>query len=172
MSERVKEIKPNSICIKENLKNLLPITYDILNKANLVVHPYVYKIVLSGSRGLSNYFREDSDIDLSLLVDSKLLDSEVNKERVLKEILDVTLNNWKGRAELDTVAVFDICGCKLACFNYEFYSDKICKDGGTDCLGLYKIQKGFCGLVPKIGISISLIHPIITVWEREKKGEF
>lgn len=168
MLERDKEMKSNSICIKENLKNLLPITYDILNEANLVVHPYVNKIVLSGSRGLSNCFREDSDIDLSLLVDLQLLDSEVNKEKVLKEVLDVTLNNWISRVELDTVAVFDICSCKLACFNYENYSDVICKDGGTDCLGLYKIQKGFCGLVPKIGISISLIHPIITVWEREK----
>lgn len=161
-------MKYNSICIKENIKNLLPITYDILSEANLVVHPYVYKIALSGSRGLSNCFREESDIDLSLLVDSQLLDCEANKEEVLKEILDVTLNNWKSSVELDTVAVFDICSCNLNCFNYESYSDKTCKDGGIDCLGLYKIQKGFCGLVPKIGVSINLIHPIITVWEREK----
>lgn len=37
--------------INEDIKNLLPTTYNILNESNLTVHPSVYKIILSGSRG-------------------------------------------------------------------------------------------------------------------------
>lgn len=154
--------------INEDIKNLLPTTYNILNESNLTVHPSVYKIILSGSRGLSNCFRENSDIDLSLLVDSKFLNEESNPEKLLREILDITLMNWKSKVELDTVAVFDINNCNLKCFDYESYPDKLCKMGHIDCLGLYKTQKGFHGYVPKIGINIKLIHPIITVWERKR----
>lgn len=105
---------------------------------------------------------------MSLLVDSKFLNKELNPEQILKEVLNVTLINWKSKVELDTVAVFDINNCNLKCFDYKSYSDKLCKMGDTDCLGLYKKQKGFHGYVPKIGISIKLIHPIITVWERKR----
>ncbi len=157
----------NKVSINGTIKNLLPLTYDILNESQLIVHPYIYKIVLSGSRGLSNSYREDSDIDLSLLVDSKLLNLEPNPKKVLKEILDITLENWTSNVELDTVAVFDINHCNLKCFNYESFSENICKIGGVDCLGLYKIQKGFNGYVPKIGINIEKMSPTITVWNRK-----
>jgi hypothetical protein len=160
-------MKGRPISINESIKKLLPVTYEILKEANLNVHPYVYKIVLSGSRGLSNSFRENSDIDLSLLADIKNFDSQMNQEQIFKEILNVTINNWKSRIELDTVVVFDICNCNLDCFNHEYFYDGICKKGGIDCMGLYKIQKGFNGFVPKMGVSIKLIHPVITLWERD-----
>ena len=156
----------NVITINENIRKLLPITYNILTEANLTVHPSVYKVILSGSRGIANCFRQNSDIDLSLLVDMQTIDGKAAREDIFKEVLDVTTSNWRSEIELDTVAVFDTCNCRLQCFNYETYTNEICKTGGVDCLGLYKTNKGFSGFVPKIGIEIRLIHPTITVWER------
>lgn len=155
--------------INESLKKRLPDTFAILKESHLTVHPYVYKVVLSGSRGLAENYREDSDIDLSLLVDTEQLNSEKDREKTLKEILDITLSNWSSETELDTAAVFEINKCRLNCFNYENYQENICEESGIDCMGLYKTQKGFNGYVPKIGVNIKFIYPIITVWERENK---
>ncbi len=51
--------------INRAIKERLPNTYEILINSGLMIHPYVYKVVLTGSRGLAGSYRGDSDIDLS-----------------------------------------------------------------------------------------------------------
>ena len=154
--------------INHRVKEMIPETYRILESARLAVHPYVYKVVLTGSRGLARNYREDSDIDLSLLVERSRLEMEVNEEIALNEILNITLSAWKSSVELDTVAIFDICNCGLNCFDSKIFKDRACEEKGIDCLGLYKLQKGYEGYVPKVGIDIQKVYPMITVWDREK----
>ncbi|RKD32454.1 hypothetical protein [Thermohalobacter berrensis] len=162
-------MKGEIIKINEEIKDRLPKTYEILKNSNLTVHPYVYKVILTGSRGLRGNYRDNSDIDLSLLVDINNIKPNENEEDILKDVINITISNWKGKVELDTAAVFDINGCNLKCFNYEIFDEKnICGDG-IDCIGLYKTQKGFSGYVPKIGIDIKRVYPMITVWERSDK---
>lgn len=160
------------ICIEEKIaidpciQRLLPLTYEILTKANLTIHPYVDQVLLEGSRGLSNRYRPDSDIDLSLIVDSKMLFQAPNQEDILRTIVETTINNWESPIELDTAAIFDIHNCQLRCLSRKFSSDNICPDKGVDCLGIYKTQRGFNGYVPRIGVRIELLQPWITVWKR------
>jgi predicted nucleotidyltransferase len=154
--------------ISEEIKKKLPNTYKILKDSGLMIHPYVYKVVLTGSRGLAGNYRKDSDIDLSLLLDTMNLKSNEGEEKVLKKVLEITLSNWKSEIELDTAVVFDICNCQLSCFNCETSKEKLCKEKGIDCFGLYKIQKGFNGYVPKIGIDIERVYPMMTVYERKR----
>ncbi|EOC99677.1 hypothetical protein [Caldisalinibacter kiritimatiensis] len=156
------------IKISEKIKNRLPKTYEILKDSNLTVHPYVYKVILTGSRGLAGNYRPDSDIDLSLLVDIKKIKSNGKEEVILKEVLDTTMRKWKGKVELDTAAVFDINNCNLKCLNYEESDVKDYCSKGTDCIGLYKLQKEFSGYVSNIGIDIKWIYPLISVWERKE----
>lgn len=80
--------------INEEIRERLPRTYEILKESNLTVHPFVYKVILTGSRGLAGNYREDSDIDLSLLVDRELLKIQDDDEETLKDILQVTLTYW------------------------------------------------------------------------------
>jgi len=157
------------IKINHEVKELLPETYEILQFSKFSVHPYVYKVVLTGSRGLTGRYREDSDMDISLLVEKSKLLIEEDKEKVLNDILYTTILAWESPVELDTVAIFDINNCSLNCFDSKSFWTKTCDENGIDCLGLYKTQKGFKGYVPKIGIDIQRIYPIITVWEREKR---
>lgn len=152
--------------VNQRIRELLPETYKILTEANLTVHPYVYEVLLEGSRGPANRYRPDSDIDLSLLADTEMLHRAVNEEKILREIIDTTLNNWEGPVELDTAAVFDINHCQLHCLKADFSLDDICPDKGVDCLGVYKTQRGFNGYVPKFGVRIDLLHPLMTVWKR------
>jgi len=142
-------------------------TYNILKNANLKVHPYVKMILLTGSRGKLNSWREDSDIDLSLIVDMQMLNCEINREAVLKEILEITVNNWNSHIKLDTAVVFDINNCGLNCLKPEEYP--ICTDKGIDCIGLYKVQNGISGYVPKIGVDVKKIHPVTVVWSDHKQ---
>lgn len=153
--------------INHKIKEKLPVTYRIFESSTLVVHPYVYKVMLTGSRGLAGNYREDSDIDLSLLVERSRIEIE-SEEKTLNEILNVTLLAWESSVELDTVAIFDISSCGLDCFDCTTFQDRICNEKGIDCMGLYKTQKGFKGYVPKAGIDIQKVYPMITVWEREK----
>lgn len=156
------------IVINDAIKEYLPETYKILLSSQLMVHPYVYKVVLTGSRGLAGGCKEDSDIDLSLLFDKGCLKVEEDEEKILKEILNTTILSWKSPIELDTAIVFDISQCHLSCFSSKTFDDRICQGNGVDCLGLYKINKGFNGYVPKIGIDVKKVYPMISVWQREK----
>jgi hypothetical protein len=161
-------MKSLQIEINHDIKEKLPETYRILESSKLTVHPFVYKVVLTGSRGPAGKYRNDSDVDLSLLVESSRLKIEEDEEKILNEILNVTLQAWESPVELDTIAIFAINSCGLNCFDCKTYEDRICKEKGIDCMGLYKTQKGFTGYVPKVGIDIQKVYPMITVWEREK----
>jgi hypothetical protein len=158
--------------VNKQIRELLPETYKILTEANLTVHPYVYEVLLEGSRGPANCYRADSDIDLSLLVDTEMLHRAADEEGTLREIIGTTLNNWEGPVELDTAAVFDIHHCRLHCLTADFSLNSICPDKGADCLGIYKTQRGFNGYVPKFGVRIDRIHPLMTVWKRPFTSKF
>ena len=144
---------------------VLPETYVLLRSANLTVHPRVRSIVLHGSRGLVNQYRADSDIDLSLVVDVPG-DADSEKLELLKTIYETTLSHWSSNIELDLAVVFDIHQCQLRCFDQNMWEPEVCGIGGLDCFGLYKIGKGFHGLVTHAGVQVQKMYPCLTIWER------
>lgn len=153
--------------LSAELKLGAPVTDEILRNANLTIHPAVYRVVLSGSRGPKGGFRPDSDIDLSLLIDAEMLSQAGNKDDFLRNILETTLCAWESGIALDTVAVFDQRNCGLNCFQAQAYHDGLCGKMADDCPGLYKIQKGFSGFVPPIGVQIKKVFPFMTIWQKE-----
>jgi hypothetical protein len=140
-----------------------PETYELIMSANLEVHPGVTSIILHGSRGLAGDPRPDSDIDLSLLID-KL--PRLDIERELQEVLNETLDHWRGPIELDLAVIFDIQNCGLKCFEYTTWNKRVCQAEGIDCFGLYKTQKEFHGLVTDAGIQVRLMYPCLKIWQR------
>ncbi len=152
-----------------SLRQRLPSTAAVLDGANLVVHPAVYRVVLSGSRGLRGGHRPDSDIDLSLLVDRQALGAgpgEAAEAAALRGLLELTLRAWRSPVALDTIAVVDLRGCGLGCFACESGAERRCPERGVDCMGLFKIQKGFDGWVRGAGVDIERVYPMIAVYER------
>lgn len=145
--------------------SLLPETHELLRFSQLAVHPAVSRIFLHGSRGPARRARPDSDIDLSLIVEPEL--SGTDQQRFLEQIFNVSKLSWRGSVELDLAVVFDINKCELNCFEQIVWTGQICKTGGTDCFGLYKIGKGFNGLVSDAGIQVKLMYPCIKIWQRK-----
>lgn len=144
-----------------HLAVLLPQTYAILKSANLTVHASVTRIILHGSRGPANCHRGDSDIDLSLIVDVPPDDVDL-----LRDIYETTCRHWKSSIELDLAVVFDQRQCGLKCFDEAAWNAHLCKIGGTDCFGLYKIGKGFNGLVTNAGVQVKRMYPCLKIWAR------
>ena len=139
----------------------LPETYALITSGSLTVHPSVSRVVLHGSRGPAGGYRPDSDIDLSLIVDStRTSDAE------LQQVLQTTLSQWHSQIELDLAVIFDIGNCRLACFEQTTWDTQVCQMGGVDCFGLYKLQKGFTGLVTNAGIQVKLMYPCLKIWQR------
>jgi hypothetical protein len=147
-----------------DLRTLLPATCDILRSGNLVVHDAIYCVAVEGSRGLRGGFRSDSDVDLSLLVSSQGLEAAENKDAFLREVVTTTLDSWRSACELDAAVVFDKMGCGLMCFGVRTFAELTCKRIRPDCIGVYKIQKGFDGFVPDIGLRVERLFPILPVW--------
>jgi hypothetical protein len=147
------------------LASLLPETCTLLASSNLTVHPAVSRIVLHGSRGLANNYRVDSDIDLSLIVDMQPGPGQVDLH-LLQEVWDATLNHWNSGVELDLALVFDTKNCGLKCFDQADWDSQSCTIGGKDCFGLYKLTKGFSGLVTNTGIQVRRMIPCLKIWER------
>lgn len=144
----------------------LPGTASLLRSAGLVVHPQVSQVTLHGSRGLAGNCRPDSDVDLSLLVaveSPPVIDHEL--EILLRDVLTVTLSHWRGPVEADLAVVFPLHPCRLACFQRKSYDPSFCTVGGTDCFGIYKVQKGFSGFVLNAGIQVERMYPCVTVWK-------
>ena len=141
----------------------LPQTLNLLTAANLVVHPNVSRVVLHGSRGLAGGYRLDSDVDLSLIVDPPQGNTI---EHELDYVVKTTLDHWQAAVELDLAVIFDIKNCELRCFDQTTWQERVCRLGGVDCFGLYKIQKGFQGIVTGAGIRVELMYPGITIWQR------
>ncbi len=143
---------------------LLPETHALLAASNLFIHPSVFRIVLHGSRGPSNRYRPDSDLDLSLIVD---VHQEQYSTRELNDILETTLQNWDSELELDLAVVFDTQRCGLNCFDQTAWKKDFCHVGRVDCFGLYKTQKGFMGLVRNAGIQVQMMSPCLKIWQRK-----
>ena len=145
------------------LRDRLPETFSLLASANLVLHPSVTSGVLHGSRGLAGGYRSHSDIDLSLLVDSP--DGQ-NQKIDLQELTETTLQAWRATVELDLAVIFELQPCQLKCFEQTSWDQDVCRLGGVDCFGIYKIQKGFHGLVTNAGIQVRLMYPCLKIWQR------
>lgn len=110
----------------QDFVNALPETYALLRTTKLEVHPAVSRIVLHGSRGLSNNYRADSDFDLSLLVENPFFETQNNLETLLRSVLDTTLNSWQSSIEADLDVIFDTRNCLLSCFSQSVWSETIC----------------------------------------------
>ena len=145
----------------------LPATYALLRSSNLTVHPGVSRIFLHGSRGLAGGYRPNSDIDLSLVVDTPPRLARSDLEVLLHDVLDTTLSHWQAVVEPDLAIVFDVQNCDLKCFDQTTWNEQTCANGGVDCFGLYKTQKGFNGLVTNAGVQVKLMYPCLKIWQRE-----
>ena len=155
-----------NLTFNNRFQQLLPETYRLLTSSGMKVHDSVTTVVLHGSRGLAGGYRPDSDIDLSLITDTGSL-TGAELESLLNALAQTTLDNWYGSVELDIAVIFDKRRCGLDCFTSESWNEAMCPDGGTDCFGIYKIQKGFSGIVGDIGISVPKILPCMVIWSRE-----
>jgi hypothetical protein len=143
---------------------LLPETEKLLRATGFFVHPRVAQVALHGSRGPAGGCHPDSDIDLSLLVHTLPLSVGPELDRLLRAVLETTLENWEGEIEPDLMAVFEIRECGLECFCAGAPNDRLCQKEGTDCFGLYKIQRGFNGFVSRRDPRIKRTHPCLVIW--------
>ncbi len=151
---------------ESELGSHLPETCALLKAANLVVHPSVEWIVLHGSRGPAGGYRPASDLDLSLIVEPPTQNSPSEVEQHLHSIFETTQGAWQSDIELDLAIVFDVRHCGLSCFNQPTWDENPCTVGGVDCFGLYKVQKGFNGLVFNAGIVVKRMYPCLRIWRR------
>jgi hypothetical protein len=151
---------------KPLLESSLPMTHALLMAANLTLRPAVSCVVLHGSRGPAGGYRPDSDIDLSLLVDLPAGITASELPVLLRKVLELALNNWTGAIEADLAAVFDVRNCGLKCFERTEWDAQLCKFGGLDCFGLYKIQRGFNGFVTNAGVQVKRMYPCLKIWQR------
>jgi hypothetical protein len=145
------------------LAGSLPESYALMLSANLTVHPRVSRVILHGSRGPKGGYRSDSDVDLSLMIETP---QGADLELDLRDVVKTTLAHWRASVEADLAVVFDLQSCGLKCFDQITWNEQICRSGGTDCFGLYKIQRGFQGLVTDAGISVRLMYPCLKIWQR------
>jgi hypothetical protein len=149
------------------LMTTLPETFELLRSANLVVHESVSRITLHGSRGLARNSHPGSDIDLCLLVEDVPAEAtQPGLEARLQAVLDVTQSRWQGLIEADLAIIFDLRGCGLVCFEQTAWHEGICNVGDTDCFGLFKMQRGFHGLVTNAGIQVRRMYPCLKIWQR------
>jgi len=148
------------------LRQRLPATHVLLQTANLVVHPRVARIILHGSRGLAGGARSDSDIDLSLIVDLPHGLDAMQQQLLLHSVFEITFQAWRAEIEPDLAVIFETYACALRCFTHTNWRDGLCTIGGLDCFGLYKVQKGFSGLVANAGIQVKRMYPCLEIWRR------
>ncbi len=148
------------------LATTLPVTFELLKSAHLVIHPSVSGIVLHGSRGLGGGYRPTSDIDLSLIVDPLPESAHADLESFLHQVLATTFRQWQADIEPDLAVIFDTRSCGLRCFYQTAWHERLCEVGGMDCFGLYKTQKGYNGLCTQAGVQVKRMFPCLTIWQR------
>ena len=148
------------------LAEMLPETYALLKAGSLAVHSNVSRIVLHGSRGLAGGFRPDSDLDLSLIVSIPSSMGEFELEPLLHTAFETTFKAWQSPIEIDLAVIFETRPCSLKCFEQSTWQENFCDLGGVDCFGLYKVQKGFNGLVTHAGIEVKRMYPCRQIWRR------
>jgi hypothetical protein len=139
----------------------LPDTNTLLVEACLWVHEAVEKITLHGSRGPQGGTRPDSDMDLCLVVNSHTLDAAKDRDALLREALNTTLNGWRSEVKLDIAAVFDTSHCGLRCLDLNEHDPDLCP-GMVDCMGIFKIPDGD---VSGSAVDCSKMYPLITIWQ-------
>jgi hypothetical protein len=149
-------------------RNALIETAALIRRSNLVVHDGVGQIFIVGSRGLAGGCRADSDVDLSLVVDVQQLPGhDPDRELFMRTVLLTTLDSWQRCVEADLAVVFDTFECcGLRCFQTRYYDSKIIRNHGTDCFGIYKIQRGFSGYVTQ-GVQLAQMYPLLRMWHRQ-----
>jgi hypothetical protein len=148
------------------LKKKLPETYGILESSVIRINPHVKKITLHGSRGSAGKFRANSDLDLCLVTDIDIrLIPEEHLDTLLRRVLLTTLKNSQCPVELDVAAVFDQVGCGLRCFYIEKYKKLKCRNDSDGCMGVYKLQQGWKGILPPI-TKVEKMYPYSTIWQR------
>ena len=147
-----------------SLKKTLPDTYMLLQGSTLSVHDAVRFVVLTGSRGPKGGFRPDSDIDISMLIDTCMLQSTKNPGELMYEVINDTISTWTSIVEIDIAVVYDKLQYGLRCFQITSIKSLKCKLIKPDCFGVYKTQKGFNGFVPDIGLSIEKVYPMLQIW--------
>ena len=144
-------------------------THALLLASHLVVHDSVECVILHGSRGLADHPRQDSDIDLSLVVNGEDLARSPNKDELLRTVLKITQDHWQGSIECDLATVFDKKDCGLKCLARQSFDRTLCPDT-IDCMGLFKITHGFNGFVAGRQIDCEKMYPLIVIWKRTGMG--
>jgi hypothetical protein len=147
----------------------LPETREILMSANLTIHPSFSLLILHSSRGLAGEHHPGSDIDLSLIVDLPSQLTQLDLERGLHEVFEVTQSHWQSLVQVDLAIIFDLRRCALACFEQITWQDQTCTIGGADCFGLFKLQEGFPELVSNAGIEVKRMCPCLKIWQRSSE---
>ena len=141
----------------------LPETHALLAGANLNVHDSVSRVTLHGTRGPLGGARGDSDIDLGLVVSTKRLSDAPDAAELLGAVVRTALENWRSHIEADLAAIFDKTGCGLRCLDVREFDPEACP-ATIDCMGLFKIQKGFDGFVSGPAVDCSKMYPLMTIW--------
>jgi hypothetical protein len=149
-----------------SLASSLPATFELLMSSNLVIHPSVSRIILHGSRGLAGGYRPLSDIDLSLIVEAVPPPTSANLQSFLCDVWETTRRQWQSSIEPDLAIIFETQRCDLKCFEQTAWNEQLCTIGGVDCFGLYKVGKGFDGLVTNAGGQVKLMYPCLKIWQR------
>lgn len=142
---------------------LPPETHRLLMAGGLALHEAVVRVTLHGSRGLSGSPRPGSDIDLALVVDRTRVQLAADPEALLTDVLATTRANWSGTVELDLAAVFDRCGCGLGCLANVHFDFAACP-ATSGCLGVFKLQRGFSGMVDPAQVDCLKMQPSLTLW--------
>lgn len=148
------------------LEQRLPETHALLRYGGLNLHDAVTRVTLHGSRSLRGRPRPDSDLDLSLVVEPSRLAMARDQAAFLRAVLTTTVQAWRGTIDLDLAAIFDKSDCGLRCLDHESFSPGVCVRD-VDCMGLFKIQKGFDGFVPGSLLDVKKMYPLITIWRRQ-----
>jgi hypothetical protein len=82
---------------------------------------------------------------------------------------------WQATVEADLAVVFDTRQCGLRCFDQTTWNEQLCVNGGgagggaeigVDCFGLYKVQKGFNGILRNAGVQVKRMYPCLKIWQR------
>ncbi|HSM56973.1 MAG TPA: hypothetical protein VK879_12550 [Candidatus Sulfomarinibacteraceae bacterium] len=151
---------------ERSLGALLPATYALLTAANFTVHEKVSRVTLHGSRGLAGGYRPDSDVDLSLLVDMGPWSAPSDLQPLLEEVLETTLSQWQSEVKADVAVVFDVRDCGLRCFEWSGWRQRLCIQGGADCFGLFKRQRGQYEFLRDAGVEVQRMYPCLLIFRR------
>ena len=133
-------------------------TAGIIQQGNLRLHPSVVAAAIEGSRGPKNCFRDNSDLDVSLVLSPNAAPTAQRCAAVLAH----SQTHWHSETELDLAVLFDKNACGLACLAANTTAGLPC-DKGVDCIGIYKRSKGFSGFVQGIGLNLEDVFPILYI---------